>query len=322
MSSAVPSDPQPPQATRVGSSPSGPERLALGALCAIGAGVGFGTLGIFSRLYYDAGGEEFTLLVLRFCGAFVILTAIAVVRARPRPTATDAGLSVVLGLATLAATFCLLAGFEAASPGLVTLCFYVYPLIITMAAHLAFGEELTRRRVVLLIVGMAGIALTVGIPDAATAAGIGWGLGAGVCVSVYILGGRHVMSRSVDSFQFVALSFAGALLALAPLTAGIGVTWPPTAAIGYGLLVIAVSTVLPTMLFYFAVRRIGAGGAARLATVEPVTAVALSYFVLGDAILASQIAGGALVVVAVILLLTPMIDPRRRSRPKPRPAPP
>jgi drug/metabolite transporter (DMT)-like permease len=289
---------------------SGAERVALGTVCAVAAGIGFGTLGIFSRLFYDAGGEEFQLLVLRFCGAFVILAAVALARSSPRPTRTDTGLSLLLGIATLASTGCLLAGFGAASPGLVTLLFYIYPLIITVAAHLLFGEELTRARVVLLIVGMAGIALTVGSPDATTAEGIAWGIGAGILISVYILGGRHVMSRSVDSFQFVALSFAGAVLVLMPVIAIVGLDMPPSEAVGYLVIVILGSSVVPMLLFYFAVRSVGAGGAARLSTIEPVTAVVLSYFVLGEAIAASQIVGGLLVVVAVVLLVTPAITAR------------
>ena len=281
----------------------------IGALCAIGAGVGFGTLGIFSTLYYDEGGDDFTLLVLRFCGAFVILAAIALARMRPAPTLGDAALTTLLGVATLGASFCLLAGFETASPGLVTLLFYVYPLIITVAAHLLFREELTPWRVGLLVLGMAGIALTVGVPDETTSEGILWGLGAGVCVSVYILGGRYVMARSVDNIQFVVLSFGGGLIVLAPAAAAAGVDGPSQAALGWAAVVIVVSTVVPTLLFYYAVRQIGAGGSARLATIEPVVAVSLSYLVLGDAISASQIAGGALVVVAVALLATPELAP-------------
>jgi drug/metabolite transporter (DMT)-like permease len=294
--------------------------FGLGAFCAIAAGVAFGTMGVFSRLFYDAGGEEFTLLVLRFCCAFPIFAAIAFARARPAPTPSDAGLSVLLGIGTLGSGSCLLFGFEAASPGLVTLLFYVYPLIITVAAHLIFGEELTRWRVLLLLVGMIGIALTVGVPDAATAEGIGWGLGAGFFVSIYILGGRHLMSRSVDSFQFVALSYAGTMLVIAPAALAIGVSSPPAEALGYAAAVIVLGTVLATLLFYFAVRRIGAGGAARLATVEPVVAVVLSYLVLDEAIVASQIAGGALVVGAVVLLVTPGLAPPSWGEPRVPPA--
>ena len=283
----------------------------LGAACAVAAGITFGTLGIFSRLFYDEGGDEFSLLVLRVCGMFLILAGVALARSRPVPATADAALSVLLGIATLGATACLLAGFDAASPGLVILLFYIYPLVVTVAAHLLFREELTRRRVLLLAVGMTGIALTVGIPDAATAEGIAWGLGAGACISIYILGGRHVMSRSVDSFQFVALSAGGALLALAPFAVATGVSVPAGDGIAYAACVVLISSVVPTLFFYFAVRRIGASSASRLATVEPVTAVVLSYVVLGDAILASQIAGGVLVVGAVVALLTPAsIGPR------------
>jgi drug/metabolite transporter (DMT)-like permease len=283
----------------------------VGAACAVAAGITFGTLGIFSRLFYDEGGDEFSLLVLRLCGMFLILAGVALARSRPAPATADAALSVLLGVATLGATACLLAGFDAASPGLVVLLFYIYPLVVTVAAHILFREELTRRRVLLLVVGMTGIVLTVGIPDAATAEGIAWGLGAGACISIYILGGRHVMSRSVDSFQFVALSAGGALVSVVPFAAAIGVSLPPGDAVAYAAGVVLISSVVPTLLFYFAVRRIGASSASRLATVEPVTAVVLSYVVLGDAIVASQIAGGALVVGAVVALLTPAATRRR-----------
>ena len=91
-------------------------------------------------MFYDAGGEEFSLLVLRFVGTFLVLAAIALARSRPAPTTGDAALSVVMGVATLGATFCLLAGFEVASPGLVTLLFYVYP-----AANGRLGASVDRR---------------------------------------------------------------------------------------------------------------------------------------------------------------------------------
>jgi drug/metabolite transporter (DMT)-like permease len=296
------------------------EGPALGIACAIAAGIGFGTLGIFSRLFYDAGGEEFTLLVLRFYGASAILIAVALWRRRPRPTRRDTRLSMVLGLATLAASVCLFAGFAVASPGLVTLLFYVYPLITTVAASAFLGEELTRVKLALLALGTLGIAFTVGIPRAATIEGIAWGLGAGVCVSVFILGSRYVMARSVDSFQFVALAFASAAVALAPVALIIGVDWPQGDARAHGVALVLLSTAVPVLLFYFAVSRIGAGGASRLATVEPVTAVLLSYLVLGDAMTASQIAGGTLVVAAVALLASPPGALRRRDAREPQPA--
>jgi drug/metabolite transporter (DMT)-like permease len=73
-------------------------------------------------------------------------------------------------------------------------------------------------------------------------------------------------------------------------------------ALTYGVLVIVASTVIPALLLYSAIRAIGAGPAARLATLEPVTAVVLSYVVLGESLGVAQIAGGALVLGSVALL--------------------
>jgi drug/metabolite transporter (DMT)-like permease len=266
------------------------------------AGVAFGTLGIFGTLFYDEGGDSFTLLVMRFCGAALVFVPIALVRRRPLPGRGDALLAALAGVGLVAATFCLFAGFEEASPGLVTLLFYVYPLLVTLGDRTLFGVPLGRRRAVLLAVGMAGIALTVGVEGSASLAGALWGLAAGVFTSSYILGSRHVMSRTVDPIQFLALALGcGALVVLAAV-ALVGVDRPPAGGLAFAGCVIVLSTVVPMLFLYSAIDLTGAGTAARLATLEPVTAVVLSYVVLGDSLTVTQITGGAAVLVSVALL--------------------
>jgi drug/metabolite transporter (DMT)-like permease len=273
-----------------------------GALFAMAAGVSFGTLGIFGTLFYDKGGDSFTLLVMRFCGAALVLVAIALSRRRPPPGRADALLAGFAGVGLVAATFCLFAGFEDASPGLVTLLFYVYPLLVTLGDRTLFGVSLGRRRAVLLAVGMAGIALTVGVEGSASLAGGLWGLAAGVFTSAYILGSRHVMSRTVDPIQFLALALGcGALLVLA-VAALAGVERPPAEGLPFAACLIVLSTVVAMLFLYSAIDLVGAGTAARLATLEPVTAVVLSYIVLGDSLTATQITGGTAVLVSVVLL--------------------
>ena len=281
--------------------PAGPPQ---GSLLAIGGGVAFGTLGIFGTLFYDHGGDSFALLVLRFCGASVLLGAFALLQQRGarRPHWSDVGLAATAGVGLLGATFCLFAGYKEASPGLVTLLFYVYPLLVTFGDRVLFGVVLGRRRALILVAGVAGIALTVGVPDAATGAAVLWGLGAGVLTTGFILLSRHVMARSLEPFSFVAIEFAGAAVLVLLITAVVGMDWPPSAALPSALGVIVIGSVVPVLLFYSAIRLIGAGNAARLATVEPVTAVVLSYVVLGDSLAVSQIVGGAIVVASVVAL--------------------
>ena len=273
-----------------------------GSLLAIGGGVAFGTLGIFGTLFYDHGGDSFALLVLRFCGASVLLVAFALLRRGARPEWSDVALAGAAGVGLLGATFCLFAGYKEASPGLVTLLFYVYPLLVTVGDRVLFGVVLGRRRALILAAGLVGIALTVGVPDAATGAAVLWGLAAGVLTTSYILLSRHVMARSLDPFSFVAIEFTSAAILVLLITAVVGMDWPPSAAVPSALGVIVLGSVVPVLLFYSAVPRIGAGNAARLATVEPVTAVILSYVVLGDSLGVLQIIGGAIVVASVVAL--------------------
>jgi len=273
-----------------------------GSLLAIGGGVAFGTLGIFGTLFYDHGGDSFALLVLRFCGASVLLVAFALLHRGARPEWSDVALAGAAGVGLLGATFCLFAGYKEASPGLVTLLFYVYPLLVTVGDRVLFGVVLGRRRALILAAGLVGIALTVGVPDAATGAAVLWGLAAGVLTTSYILLSRHVMARSLEPFSFVAIEFTSAAILVLLITAVVGMDWPPSAAVPSALGVIVLGSVVPVLLFYSAVPRIGAGNAARLATVEPVTAVILSYVVLGDSLGVLQIIGGAIVVASVVAL--------------------
>jgi len=279
-----------------------PARSPQGSLLAIGGGVAFGTLGIFGTLFYDHGGDSFALLVLRFCGASVLLVAFALLRRGARPEWSDVALAGAAGVGLLGATFCLFAGYKEASPGLVTLLFYVYPLLVTVGDRVLFGVVLGRRRALVLAAGLVGIALTVGVPDAATGAAVLWGLAAGVLTTSYILLSRHVMARSLEPFSFVAIEFTSAAILVLLITAVVGMDWPPSAAVPSALGVIVLGSVVPVLLFYSAVPRIGAGNAARLATVEPVTAVILSYVVLGDSLGVLQIIGGAIVVASVVAL--------------------
>ena len=271
---------------------------------AISAGVLYGTLGIFSALFYDYGGDSFALLLARFCAGGLIFLCIVLARRRPWPKLRVALLAVLVGPAQLAATAFLFVGFENASPGLVVLLFYIYPLLVTVGACLMFGDQLGRRRAILLGIGMAGLALTIGVPQAASVIGVLCGVGAGIFTSIFILGSQKVMARGIDPFQFVALAYGGSavvVLAAAPFH---GLSPISDEAMMYGALVVVVGTVLPALFFYSAIRLIGAGPSARLATIEPVVAVALSLVVLGDSVTLGQIVGGALVLVAVVLIAT------------------
>jgi drug/metabolite transporter (DMT)-like permease len=102
--------------------------------------------------------------------------------------------------------------------------FFVYPLIVTVAAGLLFGEELGARRLLVLALGTIGVALTVGVPEDASTAGILLGLAAGVCVACVVLGARHLLTSSeLSPIALSGLMFTSPVFVLIPWAAVRGV---------------------------------------------------------------------------------------------------
>jgi drug/metabolite transporter (DMT)-like permease len=276
--------------------------------------VSFGTLGMFSKLFYDNGGHPFELLVVRCVGTGLVVWSLWTLRRGRIASRSSAVLGLSLGIFQLGATYALLEGFDRAPAGLVVLLFYVYPLLVNAGSALFLGEPLGVRRAALLVVGLGGIALTVGAPTNTPAAGVVLGLTAGVCTATYIVAARYVMTRprAVEPLEFVALVFTAPAIGLA-IAAGVhGFRVPSGEGIGYGIGLVAVPSVLALLLFYAAVRLVGGGTASLLATVEPLVAVVLAYVVLHESLEAMQLLGGCVILASVVAVTLPA--PRRRRR--------
>src|SRR6266511_3017119 len=141
---------------------------------------------MFSKLFYEHGGHPFELMLTKFVGAALVLGAISATR---RSTLRNRGLilfGVGLGAFQLLANYGLLEGFDRAPAALVVLLFYVYPLIVTLAAVPIFGEPLGARRLAALAVGLCGVALTVGTPSSVPAMGVVLALGAALTTVGYV----------------------------------------------------------------------------------------------------------------------------------------
>jgi len=93
------------------------------------------------------------------------------------------------------------------------------------------------------------------------------------------------------------VTFTLAALALGDLTLGRGVGWAAAIAV--------VSTVMPLAFLFAGLARIGPTTASIVSTIEPPVTVGLAFLVLGETLGAIQLAGGALVLAAVVMLQLP-----------------
>lgn len=273
-----------------------------GIILVVISAVAFGTLGILGRYAYAEGMDALTMMALRFSLAALVLVALLAARREPLPRGRTLILLIAMGaVGYVGQAFCYLTALQYASPGLVALLLYLYPVFVAILAAIWLREPITRRKAVVLGLALAGLALTVG-PAGGEWPGVVLAISAALIYSVYILAGSRVM-RSVSAIQSSAVIFlsAGAMSTLLMLANG---PQPPTTASGWAVIgaLVLVATVVPVAAFLAGLARIGPTNAAMLSVLEPAVTVALAALLLGETLGPVTLLGGALILASVLLL--------------------
>lgn len=279
----------------------------------------FGTLGPLSRFAGDAGVDPLSLVTWRAAVGALVVTAfigLRLVALGIRPTSlralpardrwfllAAAGANTILNLSAFIA-------FERIQIALTLLVFYLYPAGVAVASTIWFGDRLDRLRWAALGISLAGMALVVvgaGPLGAIDGLGIGLAFLAALAQVFYVLAARHGFAR-VPGPQAAALTMGGAaaLYLVIGLAAGsLGALSQPVASSAALLPVLLAGMVgagVPTLAFILGIRRLGAPRAAILATLEPIVGVGLAAWLLHEQPAAVQVAGGALILAAAVIL--------------------
>jgi drug/metabolite transporter (DMT)-like permease len=264
---------------------------------------GFGAMAIFAKLAYRDGVSLTTMLFLRFACAGVLLAAWGVMRGMHWPRGRDlAWLLAMGGLGYVGQAYCYFAALQYASAGLVALLLYLYPALVTVLSALLFGRSIGRERAWAVAFALAGTVLTVGGDLQSQWLGVALGVGAALIYSGYILAGEGVMQRvpPLPAATVVMLA-AAAVYAGAALHEGLSL--PATPSGWLAMLAIALfSTLLAILGFFKGMEKLGAADASALSTLEPLITLGLAALVLGEAVTVLQLAGGVLILTAVVYL--------------------
>jgi drug/metabolite transporter (DMT)-like permease len=288
-------------------------------LCLVSAAA-FGTLGIFGKLASEAGANTATTLFVRFVLAGLVFAAVlrvtgrwAAVRRLPRRVVlTGLGLGA-FGYSLQSGLF--FAAIDRLDVSMVALILYTYPAFVTLAAIALGRTQPSLRAGVALSVASAGLVLVLlaGGGGGFEVVGALLALGASLTYTTYILVSDNVIGE-VDPFALAFLVLTGA-------SASFTVGGLATGSIELGLsgeawlwlvLIALVSTVIAVSAFFAGLRRVGPSEAAILSTFEPPVTVVLAFLILGERLTAAQLAGGVLVLAAVVLLQLPA----RRAAPR------
>lgn len=286
----------------------------LGTLLVVVSAVAFGFMALFASWTRADGISTEMLLMLRFAIAGGSMALWMLISRSRWPRGRDLLLCMLMGGVLYAGmSTCYFHALRHIPAGLVALLLYLYPVMVTVLTRVLFHEHLTPIRLAAITLAMIGLGLTIapiaieainaeGGLQADALWGVLMGIGCALCYSVYILVGSGVTHRcGAAPVAAVGMLAAAATFSLFSLPRG---DVPPSSLWGWaGVLGLALaSTLLAITAFLAGLRRVGPVQASTISTLEAVTSVVVGAAFLGDHFGPVQFIGGALTLLAAIII--------------------
>lgn len=280
-----------------------------GGLLILAAALLWSSLGVAGRFAFRAGVVPLEAAFYRAAISFASLLPllIATDRRALRIRPGDLGLFAAFGFVGVAAFFVVyMTAISMTTVATAAILLYTAPAFVIVLSALLFGETLTAPKTIAVACAFIGCGLVGRGYDLASLRlnlpGVLAGLASGLAYALYTIFGKAALRRytPVTTLTYT-LGFGTIFLGTAALATGVIPRAHPSS--GWVALVYLafVTTLLAQALYLAGLRYIEAGPASLLATVEPVAAAVLGYIVLGERLEGLQIAGGVLVVGAVML---------------------
>lgn len=267
----------------------------------------FGTIGIFRRyIPLPSGLIAFSrgLIGMLFLMVFVAVRGIRL----SKENICKNGLKLLLSGAFLGFNWILL--FEAyryTSVAVATLCYYMAPILVVLASPLLFGERLGGRKLLCVVVALAGMVLVSGVVDTGlgggeNAKGVLLGLGAAVLYASVVLMNKKI--TGISSYEKTIVQLGTAAIVILPYTLLTETVDPQAWSLRSVLCLLFVGIVhtgVAYALYFGAVSDMKAQTAALFSYLDPVVAILLSALLLGEPMTLWVGIGAVLVLGAALL---------------------
>ena len=198
-------------------------------------------------------------------------------------------------------SYTLLGALEYMPVALCIITLYTYPLIVASIGWISGNEPFRPRFAVALIVAFVGLVLALDLPGAIpNVTGIALSLTAAISISVLLIASERERGSS-DSRPFTLHMLSACMLTSITASPALGeFAFPTTASSWAGFIGAPIFYTFGIIFLFVAISKIGSLKTALILNLEPVSSVILSYFILSQSLKPLQLAGIALVIVAVV----------------------
>ncbi|MCL6638650.1 MAG: DMT family transporter [Firmicutes bacterium] len=282
------------------------DKKNLGALMVALSALGFGLMAVFAKIAYSEGVNTLTMLSVRFTAACAIIWLVILFTGR-RAAVSPGGLCSLAVLSLFGygggSTFFFMA-VNLLPASLASLLLYTYPVLVSVAETALYRQRLTAKKLAALFLSTTGLVLVLGAAlQGASPAGLLYGLAASVSYTVYLLYGNRLTRKSPPLLTtgylllFAAIGFSAYTFFTGSFCFAFGPAgWWSIAALA------VFSTAFAILALFSGMRWIEAGRAAIISSCEPVFTVLCAALFLSERLRPVQIAGGLMVLAAIVLL--------------------
>lgn len=243
-----------------------------------------------------------TLLFQRFGIASILIWIAILVRREPLPKGKPLGLLVLMGsVVYFGQAFTLFEALRFLPAGLASILAFLYPVIVSIAAHFFMDDRLGRQRIFALAVAVLGMGLSIGPIGQGNGVGVFLALLSAVGAAAYILmGAKAPEDVSPLATNGVVLGSATLSFLVFGLAQGFSLTDVSEVEWAIGL---SMASLIGIASLLKGLKAIGPVNASILLALEPITATVLGHTLLNQVLDPLQIAGGILIIGAVIMLV-------------------
>ncbi len=260
----------------------------------------FGTLGLFTRNITVASSElALYRAVLATCMVvgYLVLTRKSL---EIKKIKKDIFPLMASGIAMGINWILLFEAYKYTTISTATISYYFAPVIVTVVCCFLFHEKLTAKKMTCFIMSTIGLILTVGIENlgygGSDIKGVMFGVSAAVFYATVILLNKSI--RNVAGLERTLFQFLSCILVMGPyvlMTSGVTLYKLDTKGWASLLVVGLVHTGMAYCLYFSSLKDLPGQEAAILSYIDPMVAVFMSVFLLGESITVLQVVGAVFI---------------------------
>ncbi len=277
-----------------------------GVFFTILSAISFGIMPILAVFAYKGNCNAYTLTFLRsFFAIFILYLYLKFNRISLKISKENILPLILLGIFGYSLTTLLLyLSYNYISVGMATTIHFVYPLIVTFICILFFNEQITKSKILALMLSVLGIFLFFENNSTTDLRGVFLSLFSGCTYSFYMI---YISKSNVKDMNPFKLTFYLSILAstfvfiFGSLNNQIKFDLTISAWF-FSFIVSIITAVVAVISLQIGIKNIGPSTASILSTFEPITSTILGFLILKESITIKTIIGCILIITSVILL--------------------